>query len=608
MRSTPLPRRLGLAYMGLILAILSLAGIYLLRHVSDLFIETAARDLSARASVASELVMHEGWPWSGSAAAGDAAAVRIAAAAESRVTVIATDGTVIAESSGPSAAMANHADRPEFAEAAAGRVGVCRRYSETREERMLYVAVPFSAAGADVDGVVRLAVSLEWIWARIAAIRNGLLIALGGSLLAAGCVGLYAGGRMVTAPLTRVVEGARRMLGGDLATRIELETGDEWQILASSLNAMAGSLDRQLRSLAAERNRVRDSLEGLPDGVLLLGPAGSLQLANRRARQWLALPAWLGDYQPEPAAPDRAPGRVAVARAAVDLLGRTSELRKFVASALAGGEVLRREVSIGGPASARLEVTASWVGLPEASDLVVVLHDVSEVRRLETARRNLVANVSHELKTPVGAIRVLAETLSADASADPALLAEFLGRIVRETERLAGLIDKMLYLSRLEGEVDSLSLSPADLGDITARAVDALSPLAGGKSIRIAWDRGSDTRLRCDPGRVESAVTALLDNAIKFSPPGTAVSLRTASLAGEVEFVVEDQGPGIPSDVLERVFERFYKADESRLGPGSGLGLAIVKHVVQSHGGRVFARSTFGAGSTFGFTLPRRPA
>ena len=610
MIGTSLRRRLVLTYTALIMIILLSAGLFLLNHISDVFIEALTRDLTTRTAIVRDLALTNAWPWSDNAT-GDQIAAQLAAVADSRITVIGLDGTVLAESTQPSVTMVNHADRPEFVAALAEGIGVSQRYSESAEERMMYLALPMTVDGLGTVAVARLSISMEWVWARLDAIRNGLIVALGGSLLIAASLGLTLGSRLITKPLNQVVAGARALLSGNLGARIDIATGDEWQVLASSLNQMAISLERQISHLSDERNRLRNSLERLPDGVLLIGPGGSLLFANRRARQWLRLAESAGEYHPERALPNSPRNSSVAAQTvrqgqAVDLLARSLQLREFVQQALSGEPIPSREMALRGPGSAVLEVTANWVGAPRAGDLVVVLHDVSEIRRLDTARRDLVANVSHELKTPIGAIRVLAESLHADPLAEPAVLADFLGRIIKETERLTRLVDEMLYLSRLESEVDPLSLVTADLTDLLRSAVQALSPLAKAKGIHIDVTSGGDTGLRCDPHRIESAIKALLDNAVKFAPPGSVIKATASPLAEEVELVITDQGPGIPEDAVGRIFERFYKADESRGGAGSGLGLAIVKHVIQSHGGRVFVHSVVGRGSTFGFTLPRR--
>jgi two-component system phosphate regulon sensor histidine kinase PhoR len=582
---TPLRRKLALLYMGLIAAALALAGVLLLGHLSALFVESVSRDLAVRTTMAAKMVARE-WPAEPvDHAAGDALAREISRVASARATLIALDGSVLAESHQASATMANHANRPEFQAALAGEAGFSIRYSDTTGDRLLYTAVKLPAGFGNTARpamVVRLAVSLEWIYERIAAIRMALLWGLGTALALAAVAGLWSGSILLTRPLARIVSGARRFAAGDLTQPLELHTGDEWEALADSLNDMASTLASRIADLSEQRGQVRTILEGLPDGVLLLSPDLRLRAANRRAREWLRLPA-----------------------ASVDTsLGRSPELLQFARQAVLRPGPHRGEVVLRGPVSAVIGLRSAWLGEPRRSDLLVVMQDVTQMRRLETARRDLVANVSHELKTPIGAIRALAESIAADPEEEPAVRADFLDRIVKESERLSALVEEMLYLSRLESEVDRLRVRRADLGEIAALAAGSLAPLAQAKSIDLRLERQGETPLDCDPDLVERAVRALIDNAVKFSPAGTKVLVRVTGAADRAELRVIDEGPGIPAESLERVFERFYKGEQSRSGAGSGLGLAIVKHVVSRHGGQLIVQSALGRGSTLGFTLP----
>jgi len=602
---TPLSRKLTLAYMGLIAAVLAIAGFLLLDHLAGLFQETLTRDLIARVGLVRDLVGRE-WPLPDSSA-GDSLARSLAGRAGGRVTLIGVDGTVLGESEQPSAGLGNHADRPEFVQALAGEAGSSQRFSETRNERMLYVAVPLRGQHVQTpsnvnDGaplaVVRLAVSMEWIWARIAAIRSALGWTLGGGVLLAAAVGAWVGRRLLASPLASIVSGAQGFVAGRLGDRISVATGDELELLAQALNEMAGSLQGQMRDLAGERNRIRDLLEHLPLGLLLLGRSGMLHAANRRAREWLSL-APIGEdggAQPKVQTSADAPGSLPV-------LGRTPELRAFARLALGSRQPERSELAI---RDRRLEARSVWVNPDAGGELLIVLHDISEIRRLESARRDLVANVSHDLKTPIGAIRALAESLAADPTEDPETLRDFLARIIAESGRLSSLVDEMLYLSRLESAAETLLIAETDLRDIVAESLRSVAPLAQSKAVEIQTEAHGQTTLWCDSERLTRAASALLDNAVKFSPPGETVSIRLTGLEDEVQLTITDRGPGIPPEALPRIFERFFKVAPSRSGAGTGLGLAIVKHVVQMHGGRTMVESTVGRGSTFGFTVPRR--
>lgn len=586
---TSLRRKLILAYLGLIAACLALAGWLLLGRLPAWLVDSAGRDLVVRAAMARELV-HLRWPAAPpSPEDGDRLAMEVKSfASAAGVTLIALDGSVLGDSHRPSPGRPNQADRPEVQAALAGRVGLSRRHSETTGEPVLYAAVPAPAHGPRPAMVVRLSVSLAWVYERIAAVRAGLGWGLGAALAVAVLAGLWSGQVLLAGPLAKVVSGARRFARGELDQPVEVRTGDDWEDLAGSLNEMAAALSKRIADLSEGRAQVSRILEGLPDGVLLLSPQLALRSANRQARDWLRLP---------PSGSTGPPG-----------LGRSPELLQFARQAATAPGPLLGEATLRGPVSVKLELRSSWLGAPGHSDLLLVMQDITLVRRLESARRDLVANVSHELKTPIGAIRALAEALAADPQEEPPVRADFLARIVSESERLSKLVEEMLYLSRVESDAGGLQIRPSDLGEIAHLAAASVMPLARAKDIRIEVDQQGQTGLACDPDLVERAVRALLDNAVKFSPPGRPVTVRVVAQEEGVELTVRDRGPGIRPEVLERVFERFYKGDESRSSAGSGLGLAIVKHVVGRHAGRLIAHSAEGGGSTFGFALPRSRA
>jgi signal transduction histidine kinase len=323
---------------------------------------------------------------------------------------------------------------------------------------------------------------------------------------------------------------------------------------------------------------------------------------NRRAREWLFLPESFGRYADRMPVGDR---RLDDIRNAVAALGRTPELRLVIQKALETAEDRRAELMPQGPQGIRLNVVASWLTAPPVGDLLVVLSDVTDLRRLESARKDLVANVSHDLKTPVGAIRALAESLGYTIAPEADTVSDFSRRIVQETDRLTNLIDEILQLSRLESGADSMDIRPADLMDTARKAVEWIKPLADAKRVNISIASSGDTTVAHDQARIQRSITSILDNAVKFSFAESTVEIEIAGTAHDVSVKVTDHGEGMPKEVVERIFERFYRAEGSRQPRGSGLGLSIVKHTVGAHGGTVFASSELGNGSTIGFTLPR---
>jgi signal transduction histidine kinase len=344
-------------------------------------------------------------------------------------------------------------------------------------------------------------------------------------------------------------------------------------------------------------------LEGLPEGVMLISVGGDLLFANRHARNWLSLPRGFGEYAERPA---RGSGRRDAVRDAFLALGRTGELRAIIQQAIDTGEDRAGELVLSGPQGIRLNVRATFMSHEPAGDLLVVLADITELKRLENARRDLVANVSHDLKTPVGAIRALAESLAYTIEPQQDTITDFTTRIVQETERLRNLIDEMLQLSRLESGSDKMEVRPADVSETAMRAIEAVKPLADARKLSVSLSSSGETEVPHDTVRIQRSIMSILDNAIKFSPSGSHVEVSAHAGPDDVTVEVTDHGEGMTKDVVDRIFERFYRAEGSRHSRGSGLGLSIVKHTVSAHGGTVFASSNPGKGSTIGFTLPRR--
>ena len=597
MRLTSLSKKLVFFYVALMIAVLSASGLLLLRYIYHVMIDSLAEDLRVRAMLVAERVLPE---WPRAPGIGDSVSRYLAEIAEARVTLVALDGTVLGDSSADSSLMENHSQRPEIRAALAGSSGESMRMSPTTGERMLYLAVPLIRDGT-IHGVVRLSLSAEFVYDRVRTLRYGLISSLGLGLLLAAVSGMWLGTKFVSTPLAKVVTGAREFVKGRLSHRIQVDTGDEWAELAASLNNMASSLDAQVTGLARERDRVRAMLESLPDGVLLFSARGSLLFANERARNWLSLPDSAGEY-----IQDISQSHLLTSRHREQVLGRTPELNKVVEFSLGREQDTRQEIVQIGPEEIRLEVRSHWLETPRVSDMLVVIRDMTPIRRLEQARRDMVANVSHELKTPVGAIRALAESLIASPSEDEAVLIDFLKRIVRETERLQNLIDEVMYLSRVEETKTSLSSRHADVALIAQRAAKSITPIAQAKQVSVNVSSDANTEAYVDPEMIERAMRCLLENAVKFSPAASSVHCTILDAGDEVKYSVTDEGPGIPEEAQSRVFERFFKVEPSRNTPGWGLGLAVVKHIVEAHGGTTFVESKVGCGSTFGFTLPRQ--
>ncbi|MGH7266772.1 MAG: ATP-binding protein, partial [Candidatus Rokuibacteriota bacterium] len=523
---------------------------------------------------------------------------RYAATLGTRVTVVGADGTVLGDSELESEAvraMENHASRPEVRAALAGAIGSDVRRSRTLDVEMLYVAIPLEGPSRP-RGAIRLAVPLTELARTTADTRRTVLA---GALLAF-VVALGAGlflSRRVTRPLARMEAIARRMAEGDFDQRVPPIGGrDEVADLGQALNQLAQALREKVQTLEAARAEVGAILDRMVEGVIALDDHGRVLLMNPGARAIFGL----GDGG----------GGAVEGRPLLEVVRHKALLDLVDASrAGAGPPQAQREIDLGPPVDRILRAQA--VAVPFAgrkTGTVLVLHDVTEVRRLERVRAQFVANVSHELRTPLTSINGYLETLLDGALDDAAHTRRFLEIAHAHAERLGRLVDDLLQLSDVETGKVRLGLEPIALHEAARLVAATFEPQAGGKGVHVVNEVPAGLRARADADRLSQILVNLVDNALKYTPEGGGdVRLAATRRAdGLIEVVVADSGIGIPSTDLSRVTERFYRVDKARsreLG-GTGLGLAIVKHLVQAHGGELRIESELGKGTTVRFTLP----
>jgi len=578
--------KLFAASLALIVVSLATGELYLRPAIENDLMARIRADLSARLALVAEQAQTlaatgdtTNWEW-------DALADRLGPLAHARVTFIDGRGVVKGDSELSGEALErveNHGSRPEVRAALQGRSTDEVRFSATLGRRLLYTATPVAGAG---NMVARLSLPLAEVDEAVARLRailivGGLVALLAAVLLSSGAVVLLA------RELRHVTAIARRMSAGELDLRSRLDTHDEVGELGRTLDHLAENLSRSLHELRDERDLLGRILEAMREGVLVLDSERRILRFNGSLREMLLLDT------------------AAVGRPAIEAV-RNAELQMLVDAAIAGQEPVTGEIEVAGLRPRSLLVHATRLS-GEPRCVLVVLFDVTEVRRLETVRKDFVANVSHELRTPIAAVMSAAETLRTAARTDPAATGSFVEIIERNARRLGDLVQDLLDLSRIESKEFRLATDSFDLSSVVARTLEFHEERATHKRMRMSAALPPQLpAIRGDATALERVLSNLIDNAVKYCPEGAAIVVTAEDLGGKLCVTVSDDGPGIEARHLPRLFERFYRCDpgRSRAMGGTGLGLSIVKHLVEAMGGSVQVESTPGQGARFSFTVP----
>ena len=521
-------------------------------------------------------------------AALDAEADRLGKFIEGRVTLVAPDGRVVGDSTQDVPALAaleNHGSRPEIVQARESGRGVTRRYSTTIDTDMLYVAV---RARHPSVGFVRLALPLTDIDEQLAAIRRLTLLALAAAVPVA-LLAAWIFSAAIARRVAAIAGVAQRYSEGDFTQPSHDYGSDELGTVARVLDSSVQELAQRLAELSRDRARMEAILTGMGEGVLVVDRAGKLQLVNDAARAMLKVDA------------------SAIGRPYVEVI-RHPDISAQLATALRGSDSDSRELSLARDPARTFLARAAPVAVAGGGGAVLVLHDISDLRRADQMRRDFVANVSHELRTPLTAIRGYVEAIQ-DAPADAANTGRFLAIIARQTGRMERLVKDLLRLARLDARQEALDINPCDVRQMFASVVADLGPSIESKRQHVSIDvEDRAARVEADPAKLHDVIRNLVENAVNYSPPEAEIRLAARRDQHAMRIEVADSGPGIPSEDIGRVFERFYRVDKSRTGPGTGLGLAIVKHLVELHGGEVRAGNQPAGGALFTITLPDRAA
>jgi two-component system phosphate regulon sensor histidine kinase PhoR len=510
---------------------------------------------------------------------------------QTRVTVILPDGKVVGDSDSDPSGMENHGHRPEIIAALSGQIGRSVRFSDTIRRTLMYLAIPVWRDGALV-AVARASLPLSFIEHTVHSVFRQ--VALGGALVALffGVVAFYLA-RRISQPLDDMRRTAERLANGDLQARVALPGSEEMRSLAHTLNQMAAQLHERLETISRQSEQQKAVFASMVEGVLAVDGDGHILDLNAAAARLLNL------------TPEQARGR------SIQEMVRNLDLQQFIMATLAASGPVEGDIVLYSNEERFLQLHGTVLKDSTASRLgaLIVLNDITNVKRLETVRRDFVANVSHELKTPITALQGCVETLSDATHRNPEDNERFLAMMRRQVTRLNAIVEDLLSLSRLEHDVQQqrIPLEPGPIAEVLQRAAQSFAQASEAKGIILAVTCPENLSAPINAPLLEQAVGNLIDNAIKYSGERTSVAIRAAQNGNEIEIQVADQGPGIEKRHLDRIFERFYRVDlgRSRALGGTGLGLAIVKHVALAHHGTVAVESTPGQGSIFTIRIPR---
>jgi two-component system, OmpR family, phosphate regulon sensor histidine kinase PhoR len=578
-------RRIAVPYILLIFAMMSGLLIYFPRLVRDSELAEQQASLLDKAQIVAGLVE----PILESAADEDldGLAGRWAQSLQAQVTILDESGRVLGDSAAGQEVLDNQLLQPEIQQAIADGRGNSLRYSTSAGTEIVFGALRVTNPSGQIVGYVRTGLPLTAVEADVRQFQAAILTATLLAVAAAALLSIIIGERTAR-PIRRLTEVAGRVADGDLDARLYLNSRDEVGQLAQAFNQMADQLRQQVTTLTAEQGRLAAVLENMADGVLITDSMGRVSLINPAAARLLEvdLESSIGRTFAEVARHHRlielwqqGCGQPEEEVGIVELSRQGLFLQMIVTSLATGGR----------------------------SSCLVILQDLTRIRRLETVRRDFISNISHELRTPLASLKALVETLRDGALEDPPAAHRFLDRAEEEVDALTQLVQELLELSRIESGLVPLRLEPTPVSEVILPAVERLRSQAERNGLLLEVDLPADLPpVLVDARRVQQVVGNLVHNAIKFTPEKGKISIRAEVKASDQTVVirVSDTGVGMPAAEQSRIFERFYKADRARSGGGTGLGLAIARHLVQAHGGQIWLKSKEGQGSTFYFSLP----
>jgi two-component system phosphate regulon sensor histidine kinase PhoR len=574
--------RVAFPYVSLILVTMFALGVYVSSFVRQTYLSDLESKLASEARMIGDVITPD-LESAGAAPNLDPQAKHWDEILNSRVTIIAPDGTVWGESEQDRASMTNHSDRPEVIQALATGEGSSIRYSQTLGIDMMYTAVTILKNNAPL-ALVRVALPLQQVNANIASLQRVLIAATVLVTAIALLLAVLIAGR-ITRPVRSLTQSAWKLASSDPAVQPIPPTKDEIGQLAQVFNIMSTRLSGQIDDLETERATLDAVLQKMTDGVLIVDELGRVQLVNPAAVKMFSI------SQPAP-----------IGKPLIEVV-RHHQPEEMWQRCRATGEAQRLDFEVGHRLS--LNGIATSLSPAISGSTLLLFQDLTRQRQTEAMRRDFISNVSHELRTPLAALKALTETLQTGALEDPPAAHRFLEQMETEVDSISLMVSELLELSRIESGRVPLNLAATAPLEIVNPAVERLRLQAERNGLVLSVECSDDLPLvLADATRVQQVVVNLLHNAIKFTPSGGHVTVSVSQPNREICFAVSDTGIGIAAEDLPRIFERFYKVDRSRATSGTGLGLAIARHLVEAHGGRIWVESEVGKGSTFFFTIP----
>ncbi len=507
-----------------------------------------------------------------------------------RVTIIFPSGVVVGDSFGDIEMMENHMKRPEIMEALQRKKGVSIRYSSTLDKNMMYIALPVMNDGR-VIAVVRTAVSVSAIDSKIKSVRNNIFIALAFTILAAAIASLYVT-RRITLPVEQMKTGATKFAKGNLNERLAVPDVEELSELAITMNRMAENLDEKIKDFENRSMELEAVHASMQEGVIAIDKDEKIITINSAAAKIFDFP-------------------VSKLKARYILeVARNFGLQKFIQRALATHEPVEEDIVITRDEDLTLNIhsTALYDSEERRIGTLIIFHNITRIRRLERMHKDFAANVSHELKTPLTAIKGFIETLQEMlVNNDTQQSEQFLKIIEKNVNRMIELINDLLALSRLERlQGTDIQFENQPMATLIQGAVNICHARINAKNITVSIDCPEDLNGRVDPILMEQAIINLVDNAVKYNPEGSQIAIAVTRQDNSLDIEIKDNGIGIDKEHLPKIFNRFYRIDRgrSRNEGGTGLGLAIVKHIIQYHNGKIDVESIKGSGSCFKISVP----